>query len=484
MSFRIGLLFLALALLYIAFEAVTTSAFDFRAFYCAGAAVRQRADPYLTQPLHDCEMTRTDKTFSAFARSVALPAPLPGYDIAVFVPLSRFPFAVAKGLWTLIVAAGAAASVFALARLTSLPQVFSFCLLWLSLIFPSLAYGELIPVSIGGLCIAAWSAHKHRWMTAALGAILSLAEPHIGLPVCLALAVWQHRTRALLLAGGAALAAISLITLGPGENVEYFTRVLPLHALSELGSDAQLSLSVILHYAGMPDSAATAVGTIWYAALAVVSITICGIAARRFADASYIVAVPAAFSVIGGSFIHVTDFAAAIPLALLLYRDLPLRRLLIVSAVVLLALPWWHLALLLHQGAFAMVEMAGMTAFYVAWQLLGRRILFALALALGVVLLLTGVNRWYVQTSDAYHRTAAPVHVSIDRRYPEAGWAWTNQKFISTGLPASWALRAPSWAGALIVAFGVLSALRVAGRYSAEPGHAGVKPSEEIRAHA
>src|SRR5579884_4246568 len=86
---------------YAAAEIKTTNAFDFRAFYCAGRAVAQHADPYLSEPLHSCERTATDGYYRLFAARVALPAPLPGYDIAVFKILSRLPFAVAKNVWSI-----------------------------------------------------------------------------------------------------------------------------------------------------------------------------------------------------------------------------------------------------------------------------------------------------------------------------------------------------------------------------------------------
>lgn len=451
---------LCLALLYVAFEAVATTAFDFRAFYCAGTVAAQGGNPYLAEPLHTCELRKTDGSYRAFARAVTLPAPLPGYDVALFVPFSRLPFAAAKAVWTLVLAAAAAASIAALVRLTGMRAMLVFACFWLSLIFPSLAYGELIPLSVAGTCIAALYAREHRWTYAALGALLSLVEPHLGVPVCLALAVWQPRTRVALGAGIAALAAISLAALGPAQNIEYFARVLPLHALSELGSDAQLSLSVVLHYAGVADAAAIRAGTIWYAAMALAAVYVSGAAVRRRQDAAYLVAIPAAFALIGGSFVHVTDMPAALPLALLSYRRIPQFRAPLAAAIVMLSLPWWHLALVLHQGLSAAVPMTAAVALYIAWELFDRNLLPALLCGALAAFALAGMNHWYVQSSDAYHRTARTITPDIDRRYPEASWGWTNARFISTGLPASWALRAPSWSGLLLVGAGALLLVR------------------------
>jgi hypothetical protein len=452
-SRRAQALLLFLALLYAGAQAATTSAFDFRAFYCAGTAVAHGADPYVTASLHACELHKTDAAYQAFSRAVTLPAPLPGYDFWMFVPLSRLPFAVAKAIWTLALCVAVAVAVLALVRLTGVSTWCAFAVFWLALIVPSLEYGEVIPIAVASIAGAAYLAQSGKWTAAGLAAAASLCEPHLGVPVCLALLVSAPRTRVPILLSGIALASLSLAAIGPARNVEYFQTVLPLHALSELASDAQLSLSVVLHYAGFSDRAAVAYGTVWYFAMAFCAVALSRPLAARFADAGFLVTVPAAFALVGGSFIHVTDMPAAIPLALLAYRYLPQYRAACIVATVLLALPWWHLALLLHQGMYAIVPMTAAVALYVAWNL-GRRVMPALALGLLASVALFGINQWYVETSDAYHRISPPVRVTIDKRYPQASWAWTNARFISTGLPASWVLRAPTWCGLLIVSVG------------------------------
>lgn len=465
MSRRVEIVFLCVALLYAAFEAVTTNAFDFRAFYCAGAAVAQGADPYLTASLHTCEMNRTDDAYKAFSSAVTLPAPLPGYDVALFVPLSRVPFPIAKILWNAVLLLAIAAALWALMRLGRVSAACVFAILWLSLVLPSLEYGEVIPISVAGIALASLFAGRAQWRAAAISAIVSLCEPHLGLPVCLALFVLAPATRPWIAAGAAALGALSIATIGVPQNLEYFQTVLPLHALSEIGSDAQLSLSVILYYAGLSGMAAIRIGTIAYAALALIGIAGAGALASRYQNGAFIVALPAALALAGGSFMHVTDLPAAFPLAFLIYRHLRPYRTAIAIAVVLLAIPWWHLALLLHQHMYGMAPIAAVVAFYIAWELLEHRAPAALLAGALAFVALVGINHWYVQSSEQYHRNAAPVRVTIDRRYPEASWAWSNARFISTGLPASWALRIPSWGGLLLViGSGVLAARRSAVR--------------------
>ncbi len=452
---------LACGLLLTAVQAVTSNAFDFRAFYCAGYAVNAHANPYHAQPLASCERDRTDGYYRAFARTTVLPAPVPGYDLAVFAGLAHLPFAAARLLWGALLVCAIAAAILALSRLGSVSLLVAFAALWISLAFPSLQFGEIIPIAVASIAVAAMCARRGRWHAAAAAAAVSLCEPHLGLPVCAALFVWAPRTRAVLLCAGAALAAIALAAIGVHANVEYFTNVLPAHALSEIASDAQLSLSVVLHYAGVPDGVAVRAGTAWYAAMVLAAIPVARAMAIRTRDDAFLVAFPAALALIGGSFIHVTDLPAALPLAFLAYAYLPRHRALVACAIVCLAVPWWYAALLLHQQMYAVVAMTGAAGLFLGWELRGRGMWTGLATAAAAVALLIGVNHWYVQSSQAYHRAARVAAVSISEEYPQASWARTNARYISTGLPAAWALRVPSWAGLLLVCGLMLADIRV-----------------------
>ena len=121
------------------------------------------------------------------------------------------------------------------------------------------------------------------------------------------------KTRLTLAVAFAALAALSLVVLGPGVNLEYFTSVLPAHALSEVTRDTQLSLTAVLTAIHVSPDAAVRAGTLWYAAMLVIGILAAGLLAKRTRNAAYLVCVPPAFAVFGGTFIHVTQIAAAIP---------------------------------------------------------------------------------------------------------------------------------------------------------------------------
>src|SRR5579871_3197090 len=69
---------------------------DFRAFYCAGAAIDAGADPYRMQPLLGCEAATAAAAGTPEVKyGVAVPAPLPPHALLPFAALSRLPFVIA-----------------------------------------------------------------------------------------------------------------------------------------------------------------------------------------------------------------------------------------------------------------------------------------------------------------------------------------------------------------------------------------------------
>jgi hypothetical protein len=315
----------------------------------------------------------------------------------------------------------------------------------------SVYLGELIPVCLCAIAAAAYFAREQRWMLTGALAAVSLAEPHIGAPVCLSVLVWLPRARLSLGVIAAGLAAASIFVLGPLANIEYVSTVLPAHALSELSSDAQLSMSVVVHALGFSSDAALRVGTLSFIAFATAGCIIAGALARKLGDYAFVVAVPAAFSVIGGVFIHVTDVAVAIPLVLLLLERNSAYRPVLVAALVLLSVPWWSLATPMLLGAMAGFAFASITATFLLWTYSARALTVFIggvaAFALSMVVVL-----WYATSSDAI----TPIHfvtTSINPRYPEASWAIENARYLSTNAIPAWLLRIPTWTGLLLTAF-------------------------------
>lgn len=439
------------ALSFTLITAFFSSSFDFRAFYCAGYAARIGANPYHTQPLHACERTQTGTAAGGFFDKVVLPAPQPAYDIAAFSIISRLPFGAASKLWTALLALCSLGTVILVQRFTREPIASVFAALWLSLCLPSIYLGETVPLCLLSIAAAALFAQKSRFELAGLAAAATLVEPHIGIPVCLSTAVWLPRSRAALGASVLALIVLSAAFLGVHGNLEYVLAVLPAHALSEIGSDAQLSLTAVLHALGVSDAIAVRTGSIAFAVATIAGVVFAGKAARRFNNAAFIPALPPAFAVMGGVFMHVTEVAAAIPLALLLVAHMPRLRPLLGWALILLAVPWWSLATPMLFGTSTGVMLAAVTVCYLSYCYTERGLLAAACVAVLAGAATTLVLRWHDATAVHALVTSTP-QAFLTAPYPEASWKWFNDEYMSTNSAASWLLRAGSWAGLLLLA--------------------------------
>ncbi|MBV8197745.1 MAG: DUF2029 domain-containing protein, partial [Candidatus Eremiobacteraeota bacterium] len=216
---------------------------DFRAFYCAARVASFGHDPYRTQPLGTCESGIGPKIFFQKNPGVTIPAPLPGYAIAALTPLARLPFTAAAVVWVMLLLLAWIAGIYTLSRCAGVAWEFGLAVLGLSLGTLSLPFGEVVPIAVGCTCIAAFFAWRGHWRAAAVAAAATMIEPHLGMPVCLGLFIFAPASRVTLSICAAVLAAMALLVLGPAANVEYFTSVLPSHALSELTRDTQYSLS-------------------------------------------------------------------------------------------------------------------------------------------------------------------------------------------------------------------------------------------------
>lgn len=435
-------------------SAVGSTNFDFRAFYCAGHAGLMRADPYRTEPLHTCERTQTDSTFAAFFRDVALPAPQPGYDVAAFSLLARLPFGPAAKIWSALLVLCSVGSVLLLRRVTQAPLAAVAVALWLSSV-TSIYLGEIVPFCLCAIAAAALFAQNSRFTAAGIAAAAALVEPHIGIPVCLSVALWLPKSRIALGASVLLLAGVSIAMLGLAQNVQYVASVLPAHALSEIGSDAQLSLSAILHGLGMGDAAALKAGTVSFALITLLALAAAPMLARRFGDPAFIVAVPSALAVTGGVFMHVTEIAAALPLALLLIRYARAERRIAVIALLLLAVPWWSLATPMLFGTATGVVLTGIALFYLIHQYVHVRPIGALALAILAGAGVSAVLRWHDMNAIHTALHAAPAAI-LGAVYPEASWKWFNDAYMSTGSGAAWLLRVATWMGLCLVIWAAL----------------------------
>lgn len=426
-------------------------AYDFQAFYCAGAAVRAHADPYKTQPLGACEHRYTDGTYAALPPDVVLPAPQPGYDMAAFAALSALPFDRAKALWGALLAIALTSAIVCTFAATRAPLGTVIAAFLCSLVLPALAFGELFALFAAAACAAMYLASREKWNACAVAAALSLVEPHLGLPLCLALAFWKPQTRAALALSLCALFAIATATLGAAANLEYATVILPLHALAELSSDAQLSLSAVLHAVGLRDAVAVQLGTLSYILAGAAGIRLAGVLAARFGENAFVVAVPAAFATIGGTFMHVTEVFAAAPLALLLLERVAAARTFVTACLVLLAVPWF---IAVEPGnALALAVLGALAAFYLVWEREQPRLAAALAAGALTFFVLFAAPSF---GAGKLPRTPAPVAITA-ATYPQTSWRAWNDRALSGGSATVWLLRGLSWTGLLLLACGAVA---------------------------
>ncbi len=412
---------------------------DFNAFYCAGAALARGADPYRAEPLGACERSPRPAWLSRTQVGLAVPAPLPPYALAPFALIARLPYAVAGALWTVILLGALGATGLALRRATSLPWLIIWAALALGDGYAAITLGQIAPVSIAALAIAMLLLERDRDELAAVAAAVATFEPHIGLPACLALFVWRPRTRIPLVGLGLAAAGASCLPLGPRLALEYVRDVLPGHALSEIVNVKQLSLTYALHRAGFGDAVALRLGELSFAAMTLLGVVSAGFLARRTLSPGFIVALPAAFALIGGPFIHIVQIAAALPAALLLYARVPAQRPIVGWAIVGLAVPWVQFTTL--GSAFPILASLVCGALTVAF---GARPAIALATALGAYGFIALLSRLIVtRVPDA----AATLLAHYDpRALAEASWS-LYVRTVATTDPAAYDIaKIPTWA--------------------------------------
>src|ERR1700727_1348821 len=244
---RVATLFaMALAVCAMAFSLVGFAHFsagtlfsDFRGFYCAATLERQGIDSYRQEPLYTCEAERTAPSLWRATGGVTDPAPLPPYALAAFVPLTFLPYTSPVWLWALLLLCAWILVVAVVQRLTCA----SWTLTLSSFAFAamlSISLGQISPIAIAAIVIAALCVDAGRYGAAAVAAVAATIEPHVALPVCLTMFVALPRTRIPMMLSGSVLLAISF-AFGMARNVEYIFAVLPAHAVSDVWDVGQYS---------------------------------------------------------------------------------------------------------------------------------------------------------------------------------------------------------------------------------------------------
>ena len=425
-------------------EVITRTGFfmgDFRAFYCGARVAAHGSNPYHAEPLRTCEIGIGENLFFEKNPGVTIPAPLPGYVLGALVPLALLPFGVAAAVWGLLMLLASLACIVTLGRFAGIGWQIALAIFALSLCAISLPFGEVVPLALAAICACAYFGRQRRWHAAGLCAAGAMIEPHLGLPVCVALALWAPASRAVLAAAAVVLAALSLALLGPATNLEYFTAVLPAHALSEVTRDTQFSLTAVLASLGASQTVAVRGGSLWYVAMLIVGTLVAGLLARKSANGAFLACVPPAFAVLGGTFIHVTQIAAALPAAAIVVFEKKEHQPLALVALLALAVPWlWVVSPALIVAPLVPVG-------YLAWRYWNGNVQAALLAAVAAAVLVWGL----MELAALPAHTATHAHaVALDPRLAEATWSAFTQK-SSTNSVAAWMLRIPTWAGLVLL---------------------------------
>lgn len=418
---------------------------DFHAFYCAGHAVLQGANPYTAAALHPCESAHVPSGFSFAPADVVVPAPLPGYALLVFAPFAVLPYTAACIAWLIVILACIVLSARALSIVLERPIDLMLWTLIIGFAVTSIPTGEIGAPLIASLLWMAVFLRREAWALAAVAGGVAMLVPHVGLPAVLAAFLLIPRMRLPVIITGVVLAALDVLCSGPSTAFSYFTQVLPAHARAEIDSSMQYGMTWILHGAGLPEHAALAGGEVSYAIMMLLGIAAAYALRRHGADLAFVALVPPSFAVAGGTFIHYTQIMIAIPTVLLLLARTSARTLFAV-AFLLLVFPWvWLL------GEPALVLVYAAAAGFLATSLLGWSPSVALRTALGVVLV-SGV----VIAVGNYFGPAYVSHFAAHVSSALAQGSW--QRFVqshwsSTGI-AWWVAKAPTWAGLVLLALG------------------------------
>lgn len=379
------------------------------------------------------------------------PAPLPPLALAVVSPISRLPFYVAMRLWRVLLLAALLLSALCISRIVSAPLLLPIAALIPIGLIENGFNGQ--PVALVLLLItAAALALKHaQYGAASLLAACTFAEPHLALPVCAAMFVWQKRCRPWLIGITSAFIAVSLFALPWELTKEYIVSVLPHHAAAEANWYQQYSLTYVLTFFGLRQDNALAFGALWYGFACSFGIVLSRYVARRTGRIEALVLIPVALAVFGGSFLHIFQLIVAIPAAVMLGDTTDeLTSWAATSGLFMVSLPWMKIWI---PGMLVICVLLLIT---VLWTTQARRLWVAFGLC-AVFLMSFG----YRNVFPVAHAPKAAVHfasdASIEEPYAKYVAAARPSADVSNGM---FLAKIPTWAGLILVILAAVAAPR------------------------
>lgn len=414
---------------------------DFRAFYCGGSVLAHGGDPYAQLPLYACESARMPFHLYAAGGGVAVPAPFPGYALALFAVFSFLPYPLAALVWLAASFAALAVAARTLARTYGFGVAASLLCLGVPIGIAILPYGELAPFVLCAVALAARYFREERWWAAAAAMAVLALLPNVAAPAFLALLLFKRAMRVPLLAVMASLAAVDLLAGGPALALRYFANVLPAHALSEIGATSQYGTTWIAHALGANDALAVHGAEAFYA-LAVAGLLLWFARAGNTGRAEMPVVLALGWALLAGPFVHFAEIVLALPLGLALYAASRERA--VALACIVLAIPWlWIVeepALCAVFAAFAFVTSRALFRLPASYAL---RAMLGVACASGVLLVMAHVSGAQIGTALT----------QLDPTLAQASWAGYVRGARASAGAVWWLLKAPTWLALAILAF-------------------------------
>jgi hypothetical protein len=421
-------------------NSLARGAIDFHAFYCSGVVVAAGDDSYRVEPLRTCEHEGNIRE-APLRRGSVVPAPLPGYDLAIFVLLAKLPYPVAVVIWQLLLWCAVGATAFALTRLTGIAPATVIAAILLSDGYISSFTGQLAPFSVAGIALSAYFASRKRFAWSALAAIVALCEPHVAIGSLLALLFFVPASRWAAAIGIVFLAGLTYATTGFARALEYVRDVLPRHALSEVAHERQYSLTSILHLAHVGDASAVLAGELSFVVMLIAGLIVAARLRAATGEDAFLIVIPPAFTLIGGAYIHDVQIAAAIPAALLLYAKVPERRGLIVPALLALSIPWTAFTEMVP-----ILPVEALVFGFLAWSLLPSARLAVLLTATQLIILIVVAASFHFNIP---HVRIAPPPTA----FSEDAWRLVVDALFAQSATLFLFLKLPTWCGLALVAF-------------------------------
>ena len=343
----VGLAFVSLCLVLCSFVRVPfgtvnflTNPVDFGVFRCAAVAVADHADPYRVEPLRSCEHASLAGVGLAMIPGLVVPAPLPPYAFAAYLPFAALPYERATILFALLNAAASVIAAVRLRSLTGLPLAATAAAILLGVWLPSVMQGQPVPLVVAALCCAASFARRRAPWRASFALALTTLEPHL-IAAALATLATRRTFRLPLFTLVNVLVVLSVALGGAYEINEYVRDVLPEHAAAELGwlAGQQTIAAALFTTVHSASSTLAFANALWLAALAA-SVIVARRLARETGDDAFLVLVPVTLALPLGPYLHATQYGLAVPGALLLAGRFSQTRVAVACALALLFVPW------------------------------------------------------------------------------------------------------------------------------------------------